>query len=85
VRGYLGIKPHFKMWRYCFSVPLLKKREKNRLDLLVSMGCVGIHLRSNRATEYMSLQLSISNKGWHTLWFYLKNDAVAPYQTSPGA
>jgi hypothetical protein len=26
----------------------------------------------------MSLQLSRSNKGWHTLWFYLKNNAAAP-------
>jgi hypothetical protein len=76
--GYLGIKPHFEMWRYFFSINLLKKREKNRPDLLATMGCTGIHLRSNQATEYMSLQLSRSNKGWHVLWFYLKNDAAAP-------
>jgi hypothetical protein len=77
-KGYLGIEPYFELWRYFFSVSLLKKREKNRPDLLVPMGCAGIHLYSNRATEYMSLQLSRSNKGWHTLWFYLKNNAAAP-------
>jgi hypothetical protein len=77
-KGYLGIEPHFELWRYFFSVTLLKKREKNMLDLLALMGCVGIHLQSNQATEYMSLQLSRSNKGWHVLWFYLKNDVVAP-------
>jgi hypothetical protein len=77
-KGYLGIEPHFELWRYFFSVTLLKKREKNMLDLLVLMGCIGIHLRSNQAAEYMSFQLSRSNKGWHVLWFYSKNDVVAP-------
>ena len=32
----------------------------------------------SRASEYMSIPLSKSNKGWHKLWFYLKNDATAP-------
>jgi hypothetical protein len=76
--GYLGIEPYFELWRYFFSISLLKKMEKNRPDLLVTMGCIGIHLWSNWATEYMSLQLSRTNKGWHTFWFYLKNDDVAP-------
>jgi hypothetical protein len=53
--GYLGIEPHFELWRYFFSITLLKKREKGRPDLLVSMGCAGIHLWSNHAGEYMSL------------------------------
>ena len=24
------------------------------------------------------MQLSTSNKGWHSQWFYLKNNAIAP-------
>ena len=44
----------------------------------MSMGCVSIHLRGQRAAEYMPCQLSISNKGWHSYWFYLKNDPAAP-------
>ena len=24
------------------------------------------------------MRLSTSNKGWHSQWFYLKNDAAAP-------
>jgi hypothetical protein len=76
--GCLGIEPHFVLWRYFFSVSLLKKREKNGPDLLVPMGCTCIHLWINQTTEYMTLQLSRSNKWWHALWFYLKNDAVAP-------
>ena len=26
----------------------------------------------------MSIPLSKSNKGWHKLWFYLRNDTAAP-------
>jgi hypothetical protein len=26
----------------------------------------------------MALQLSRSNKGWHALWFYVKNDTIVP-------
>ena len=62
--GYLGIEPHFELWRYLFSISLIKKKERGR-KTPVSMGCVGIHLRGQRAAEYMPCQLSRSNKGWH--------------------
>ena len=39
--GFLGISPHFDLWRYFFAVTLLKKWEK-RQELNVLMGCVGI-------------------------------------------
>ena len=41
--GYLGIEPHFELWRYFFSVSLIKKKDKDR-EILVPMGCAGIHL-----------------------------------------
>ena len=50
----------------------------------MSMGCVGIHLRGQRAGEYMPCQLSRSNKGWHSHWFYQKNDPVAPLSIFSG-
>jgi hypothetical protein len=53
--GYLGIEPHFELWKYFFAVSLVMKREKNKPNLLVPMGCTGIHLQHNRALEYMSL------------------------------
>ena len=40
---YLGIEPHFKLWRYFFSVSLLTKKERGR-EILVLMGCPSIHL-----------------------------------------
>jgi len=42
------------------------------------MGCTGIQLQNNRVGEYPPMWLSMSNKGWHSQWFYLKNDAAAP-------
>ena len=41
--GYLGIEPHFKPWRYFFSIFLIKKKERGQ-ETLVPMGCTGIHL-----------------------------------------
>jgi len=41
--GYLGIEPHFELWRYFFSISLIKK-ERGR-ETPVPMGCAGIHLR----------------------------------------
>jgi hypothetical protein len=54
-KGYLGIEPHFELWRYFFAISLLKKKERNKLDLSVLMECTSIHLRSHQANEYMSL------------------------------
>ena len=75
-KGYLGIEPHFELWRYFFFISLIKK-ERGR-ETPVPMGYAGIHLRGQWAAEYMSCQLSRSNKGWHSHWFYLKNDPAAP-------
>ena len=73
----MGISPHFDLWWYFFVVTLLKKREK-RQELRVPVGCAGIHLRNNRVNEYPSMCLSTSNKGWHSYWFYVKDDVAAP-------
>ena len=42
------------------------------------MGCAGIQLWNNRVGEYPSMRLSTSNKGWHSQWFYLKNNGIVP-------
>jgi hypothetical protein len=79
----LGIEPHFELWKYFFAVSLQKKME-NRVELSVLMGCASIHLRSGRAARYIPIALTKSNKGWHRLWFYLKNDTIAPLPVFSG-
>jgi hypothetical protein len=44
--------------------------------MTMPMGCTDIHLRSNRAKEYISMKMSMSNKGRNSYWFYLKNDTA---------
>ena len=75
--GFLGITPHFDLWRYFFTVTLLKKREKKQ-ELNVLMGCASIQVRNNWVSEYPPMRLSTSNKGWHSHWIYVKNYAAAP-------
>ena len=48
------------------------------------MGCVGIHLQNNQVGDYPAMRLSTSNKGWHSHWFYLKNNAAAPLHEFTG-
>ena len=75
--GFLGISPHFDLWRYLFAVNLSKNRV-GKQELSVPMGCASIHLRNNRVNEYPSMRLSTSNKGWHSHWFYVKDNIAAP-------
>ena len=40
---FLGISPHFDLWRYFFVVTLQKKGEKSgRQELHMLIGCAGI-------------------------------------------
>jgi hypothetical protein len=38
------MEPHFEQWKYFFTISLQKKREKNKVELSVLMGCMSIHL-----------------------------------------
>ena len=73
----MGISPHFDLWRYLFAINILKRRAR-KARAACAGGCTGIHLRNNRAEAYPLMHLSTSNKGWHSQWFYVKDDAAAP-------
>jgi hypothetical protein len=75
--GFLGIDPHFDLWWYLFAINLVK-RWVGKQDLHALVGCASIHLRNTRAGAYPLMHLTTSNKGWHSQWFYVKNDATAP-------
>jgi hypothetical protein len=44
---------------------------------MAPIGCARIYLREPRAQEYMAITTMKSNKGWHSQWFYIKNDDAA--------
>jgi len=50
--GYLGIEPHFELWRYFFSISLIKKKQRGQ-ETSGSLECVGIHLWGQWVAEYM--------------------------------
>ena len=75
--GFLGIDPHFDLWQHIFAVNL-RKRRVGKQELPAPVGCAGIHLRYNRSYAYPLMCLSTSNKGWHSQWFYVKDDATTP-------
>ena len=77
MRGVLGIDPHFDLWRHIFAINLLKRRVEKK-EVSVLMGWASIHLRHTKACDYPLMRLSTSNKGWHSHWFYIKDDVAAP-------
>jgi hypothetical protein len=67
--AYLGIAPHFHLWRHFF---VLKKTGKG-----VVIGSVSYMLRHNMKSEYIDLALPDNTTGWMQGWFYLDNPAPA--------
>jgi hypothetical protein len=63
--AYLGIMPHFHLWRHFFQ---LKKTGKG-----VVVGSVGFMLRQNMKSEYIDLTLPNNTTSWKQGWFYLDN------------
>jgi hypothetical protein len=67
--AYLGIAPHFHLWRHFFE---LKKTGKG-----VVIGSVGFMLRRNVKSKYINLTLPDNTTDWKQGWFYLDNPTPA--------
>jgi hypothetical protein len=63
--AFLGINPHFHLWRHFFE---LKKMGKG-----VVVGSVSFMLCQNMKSEYIDLVLPDNTTGWKQGWFYLDN------------
>jgi hypothetical protein len=44
----------------------------------VCIGSCVIQLRQSRVDGYITMKGSLSNKGWHQRWLYLRGDTDAP-------
>ena len=64
--AYLRILPHFNLFRYLFW---LKKRGGGGSKVV---GGVYLQLRDGMVSEYLTVPLNTSVKGWNTRWFYMK-------------
>jgi hypothetical protein len=67
--AFLGITPHFHLWRHFFD---LKKTSKG-----VVVGSVSFMLRRNMKQEYIDLALPDNTTSWKQGWFYLDNPPPA--------
>jgi hypothetical protein len=62
--AYLGISPHFLLWRYFFYVKSTGKRSG-------PVGAVMFNLRSGLKAEWIDTDLPDNTAGWRTEWFYI--------------
>ena len=69
--AYLRILPHFNLFRHLFW---LKKRGDTDSKVV---GGVYLQLWDGMASEYLTVPLNTSVKGWNTRWFYMKQSHPA--------
>jgi hypothetical protein len=62
--AYLGISPHFLMWRHLICVKRTGKRSG-------PVGAVMFFLRSGLMSEWIDTDLPDNNTGWRSEWFYI--------------
>jgi hypothetical protein len=62
--AYLGIPPHFLLWRYFFCVKSTGKRSG-------PVGAVMFNLRSGLKVEWIDSDLRDNTAGWRSEWFYI--------------
>jgi hypothetical protein len=65
---FLGIKPHWILFRKFFWVKPQPSASNPRVD-----GGAGIQMREDAAEQYLSYKLIDSNQDWKAKWFYVTN------------
>ena len=63
---YLGILPHFNLFRHFFW---LKKKGGGGSKVV---DCVYLQLHNGMESKYIHVQLNTSLKGWNARWFSMK-------------
>ena len=69
--AYLRILPHFNLFRHLFW---LKKKGGDGSRVV---GGVYLQLHDGMASEYITVPLNTSLKGWNARWFYMKHSHIA--------
>jgi hypothetical protein len=68
--SYLGISPHFLLWRYLFCVKSTGKGSG-------PVGDVMFCLRSGLKSKWIDTDLPDNNTGWRSEWFYIADQQPA--------
>jgi hypothetical protein len=73
--GYLGVEPQWNLWLHLFKAELFARNAGGKgAFYAVRVGSCVLQLRSSRTEQYIPARLISSNSGWHSGWFYLRND-----------
>jgi hypothetical protein len=75
--AFLGIKPHWVLFRKFFRV----KPQPSTNDPRV-VGGAGIQMREDAAEQYLAYKLIDSNQDWKSKWFYITNHHLEPLKPS---
>jgi hypothetical protein len=66
--AYLGILPHFGLWKYLYHCRPRMAGGQHQL-----VGGASLEMRRGRKTEYLDFLLKDSIKGWRLEWFIVEN------------
>jgi hypothetical protein len=66
--AFLGILPHFGLWRYFYHCRPGMARGQHQL-----VGGASLEFCQGRKVEYLDIPLKYSIKGWHLEWFTMEN------------
>jgi hypothetical protein len=66
--AFLGIKPHWVLFRKFFRVKPQPSANNPRV-----VGGAGIQMREDAAEQYLAYKLIDSNQDWKSKWFYITN------------
>jgi hypothetical protein len=66
--AYLGILPHFGLWKYLYHCRPRMAGGQHQL-----VGGASLEMRRGRKTEYLDIPLKDNIKGWRLEWFIVEN------------
>jgi hypothetical protein len=66
--SYLGILPHFGLWKYLYHFRPGMAGGQHQL-----VGVASLEMRCGRKTEYLDIPLKDNIKGWRLEWFIVEN------------
>jgi hypothetical protein len=73
--AYMGIEPHFNLWKYYFHARL----QQGSGVKVMALGSVDIFIRSSHGADlYFHHPTSDPPDGWWKVWFFLRNNTNTP-------
>ncbi|KAF8692471.1 hypothetical protein HU200_039568 [Digitaria exilis] len=72
--GFLGIEPHWDLWRHLFRGELHTESVTKGVRRPVRAGGLVLLVRESRRNLYIPCSMVTNNQEWDRGWFYLRND-----------